>query len=366
MLILTYTKFILNCPMANLTEISVGVRKLGKFILIAIGSILVFRFLIFAGIAIYKATHIPPPAPPDVAFGKLPKPKFPDNLVTSANLTFSLENIEGKPPETTASARVFTMPKKSYTFESGENAKETAKKLNFEDDPHVDTVFYYFARKDNPKLTLFVDGTSLNFHYKYNYAEDSNIFQTDQISSIEDAQKNSKDFLTFSNLWDSSVLDGDIKSEVLVYDGRIQKLVEATSLSTAQAVRVNFFRKEIDELMLVQDEFTTSHNFVLYAATPGTELNNILEISYIFWPIDMNSYASYPLLTSEEAFQALTRGEARIVTKGNNSENIKIRKIYLGYFDSAIPQAYLQPIFIFEGDNGFIAYLPALKADYLN
>ena len=51
---------------------------------------------------------------------------------------------------------------------------------------------------------------------------------------------------------------------------------------------------------------------------------------------------------------------------GNNSKDrIVIRNISLAYYDSDEPQEYLQPIFIFEGDNDFVAYLPAITGEYL-
>ena len=307
---------------------------------------------------------MPPPAPPDIAFGNLPKLKFPETAVVSSGFSYFLENIEGKPPETTASARVFLMPKKTYTFESGENANKLAKSLNFQGNAKVDTVYYYFINENNPNLTLFVDSTNLNFQYKYNYANNPEIFQIGIIPSVEEAEKNAREFLNFSRLWDDSIFEGKTVSEVLIYDDRLKKFVDASSLSNSNAVRVNYFRKEIDEFSLVSDEFNRSHNYLIYANTQGTELNNILEISYFFWPIDFNSFASYPLLSGEEAYQALLEGKVQVINRGENNSEITIRKIYLAYYDSAIPQTYLQPIFVFEGDNNFVAYLPAIRSEY--
>ncbi|NMB56402.1 hypothetical protein GYA19_00515, partial [Candidatus Beckwithbacteria bacterium] len=46
-------------------------------------------------------------------------------------------------------------------------------------------------------------------------------------------------------------------------------------------------------------------------------------------------------------------------------DKIMIRNISLAYFDSKLPQKYLQPIYVFEGDDNsnreFIAYIPALQ-----
>ena len=350
--------------MANLTEISVGVRKIGIFAGILIVSFVILRFIVILGIAYYKATHMPPEAPPDIAFGKIPKPKFADYIKTDPSLIYSLENIEGKPPETTASARIFSMPKKTYTFESGEQAKLLAKKLGFETQPRIDTVYYYYSKKEEPLLTLLVDGTNLNFQYKFDYTTDPSVFKTGQIPSVNAALTQVKDFINYNSLWDKSIASGKTTSENQIYDTVSKKMKEATSLSTAQAVRVNFFREDIDSMKLLPDGFRNSHNYVLFAPNPDRRIGNVIDVSYFFWPIDTETFGSYPLLSSDEAYKVLTDGKAMIVDKGNNENNIIIRKIYLAYFDPVFPQMYLQPIFVFEGDNDFVAYVPAVRPEH--
>lgn len=352
--------------MANLTEISIGIRKIGTIGVIGIISFFILKFFVNTGIMYYKATHQPPAVVPDIAFGKLPRPKFSDKLTVNPNLKYTLQNIEGKPPETTASARVFSMPKKSYSFESGEEAKNLAKKLGFESPPKIDTVYYYYSRQNEPGLSLFIDGTNLNFQYKYNYVQDPKILATGQIPTVNDAVGNVKNYLNYANLWDNSILNGKTTTEILTYDGRLEKMTEASSLSTAQAVRINFYRDDIDGFSLLPDEFFHSHNYALYAPAAGRQINNLLELSYVFWPIDLQSFGTYPLITGEEAYQALVSGNGMIANQGNNGDDITIRKIYLAYFDPATPQMYLQPIIVFEGDNNFVAYLPAVRPEYFN
>jgi len=40
---------------------------------------------------------------------------------------------------------------------------------------------------------------------------------------------------------------------------------------------------------------------------------------------------------------------------------VTIRNIYLAYFEPVTLTNYLQPIFVFEGDNNFVAYVPAIS-----
>ena len=181
--------------MANLTEISIGVRKMSVFIGIFLVAVIIIRFISGLAITFYRSTHQPPPEAPNVAFGKLAKPNFVNNYETTKGFSFILQNIEGKPPETTPSGRVYAMPKKSYSFESAEEAKILAKNFGFEEEPRIDGVYFYYTKPENPNLTLFIDGTNLNFQFKYNYLDDNSIFTTGLISSNEEAVKNVREFI---------------------------------------------------------------------------------------------------------------------------------------------------------------------------
>jgi len=37
----------------------------------------------------------------------------------------------------------------------------------------------------------------------------------------------------------------------------------------------------------------------------------------------------------------------------------------MGYFDSVVPQHYMQPVYVFEGDGNFVGYVPAVSKDWV-
>ncbi len=50
-------------------------------------------------------------------------------------------------------------------------------------------------------------------------------------------------------------------------------------------------------------------------------------------------------------------------------DNLKIRKVYLAYFDPGVPSDFYQPIYVFDSgendpSNSFIAYIPAVDPTY--
>ena len=75
--------------------------------------------------------------------------------------------------------------------------------------------------------------------------------------------------------------------------------------------------------------------------------------------------ATYPIKTAQKAFRELQTRQGFIVNVGNNQQIITVRKASLAYFDSLEPQQYLQPIYVFSGDNGFQAYVRAIEAEWL-
>lgn len=39
--------------------------------------------------------------------------------------------------------------------------------------------------------------------------------------------------------------------------------------------------------------------------------------------------------------------------------------MFLGYFDPDVYQEYLQPVYVFIGDDDFVSYVPAVSGEYL-
>jgi hypothetical protein len=92
----------------------------------------------------------------------------------------------------------------------------------------------------------------------------------------------------------------------------------------------------------------------------------IIAAEYHYFPVDETQFSTYPLKTPAEAFDELQTGTPFIADLGTNKDgaSLKIRRIYLAYFDPDTECDFYQPIYVFEGDNGFIAYVPAVASDY--
>ena len=353
--------------MSSLTEISIYSKKIFAFIIGFLLFIILLRGITSILIKNWKASHPTPIPGPDVKFDKLPSPQFPFKLSTSG-MHFTLENIEGKPPETTSAAKVYSIPKTVPSFLSDEKAQKFAMKLGFTLSPDdISSTYYHYTDPIDSNRTLIFDIANMNFKLKYDYSKNqSKVFDQGSILSKERTISEVKNFIRYNNLFDDAILNGIITTNFYKLDPIQNKLVSSTSLSTTQAVRVNFNRNDLDKMQIVSPIFGESYNYALYTFSLQIK-PPIIELSYAFWPIDYNKYATYPLRSGQQAWKDLIDGYALVSKMGNNKkeDNIIIRKIYLAYYDSEEPQAFLQPIFIFEGDNDFAAYLPAISPQWL-
>lgn len=142
------------------------------------------------------------------------------------------------------------------------------------------------------------------------------------------------------------------------------RLTPTTSLSQSDAERVDIFRKPIGTIALftpVPDQGPIS---IIFSGSTNTK-KRIIQFAYTYWPIDYQTNATYPLKTSNLAWTELQQGQGYIARYPTNSTTAIVRNVYLGYYDSFDPQNYLQPIFVFEGDNGFLGYVPAVTSEWI-
>lgn len=352
--------------MTSLTEISISTRKIIVWIVAIFIAYLTIKTLIGIGISYWNQTHPTPIIPPDVRFNKLPNPKFTSVATSSSGMKFILETIEGRPPETTSAGIVYAMPKRLPSLLASQRAKAFAAKLGFKDEPEIiNTTYYRFIDSQDSLRTLEIDITTMNYKLKYDYERKPQFFDNVQFQTKEEVISEVTNFIRFNNLFDESILKGVVTTDLLRYSPDTKTFLPATSLSNANTIKVNFARSNLNDMRIISPSFINSYIYALFTTTSVANAR-IYELNYTFWPIAFDDFATYPLRQSITAWQDLIDGYAFVVNLGNNTpDNIVIRNIYLAYYDSEEPQPYLQPIFVFEGDNDFVAYLPAISSEWL-
>lgn len=348
--------------MATLTEISIISRKFIRYSIYAIILIIIARFSINIGKDIYKKLKPPKKEPPTVAFGKLPILPFPAN--PEAKLNFSLELPEGSLPVFPDRAEVYKMPESKTDIKVLDPAKANAQGLGF--DPNgkqlyesIDNV-YLFQKKGVPSSLTMNIITGL-FSISYNLNEDPSVLNGIPPAS-EAAISQVHGLLDKAGLLPEDLKNGAPTTYYLKTESG--KFVPAVSLSEAQVTKVNIFRKSFGQANItpVTPKMPQANVWFIIAGGRGKQ---IIAGEYHYFAIDSSNPATYPIKTSQTAWDELNNGKAFIVNTGENPDgNIIIRKVHLGYYDARQYVKYYQPVVVFEGDNDFYAYVSAITDEY--
>jgi hypothetical protein len=348
--------------MATLTETAYYTRRVIKYGTLALIFFIIFKYAFGVVSNVWRQLHPPPPPPPTVAFGKLPAIVFPEQQ-NLPKLSYRLETIQGRVPELEKIGKVYFMPHPAPNLLAFDRAKEAAKKMGFTAPPRsVSPTVYQWSNQATPPTTLEMNIVNGNFTMRYAYENDQALFNQTNLPSTEQAATEAKNFLGTNKLLTDDLKAGRVEFAYLRFAP--PTLITAISLSEADFVRVNIFRADQDELRILPPD--PKNALVSFLFSGSREVGKrILEVNYTHYPLEKNTLATYPLKTSTQAWSELQSGGGYIANLGQNEKGeITIRRVYLAYFDTETPQSFLQPIFVFEGDQEFFAYVAAVSPEW--
>lgn len=322
---------------------------------------MVGKVVLDAGVKLYKKAFPPAPAAPTVKYGKLTKIPFPERNTTNT-LTYSLETASGSlPTDLPTQEKVYFMPKNSANLLALDVAKEKSRSLGFGSNGiQVSDTVYKFTSPEFP-TTLQMNIITGTFSIGYNLTADSSpLNQKPPVAEVAASQFRA--YLSAANVLPED-LTGPVTHEFLKLSNG--QLVGALSLSESSLVKINLYRKDYNNLPSVTGNPDQSNVWGIISGFTGKG-QLVVASEYHYHAIDESQYSTYPIKTPAEAFSELQNGQAFIASLGTNKDNdsVKIRKIYLAYFDPEEVTEFYQPVYVFEGDNGFKAYLPAVTSDY--
>jgi hypothetical protein len=343
----------------SLTFTAYQSRRIIKYGGLVIG---LFTFAyIFTGMAIkaYIAAH-PPYKPPDVKFGLLPKIVFPDKAFQKKNFVAELPSDTF--PKFKDQAKVYVIARPNSTFLALEQDTKSAKEMGFVTKPtELRYGVYEFSNNTlNQKLTMNVlDGS---FQLKYPYETDQMLLNPAAMPTINDATTMAKQYLESGGKYPSDIDEKNKKVSYwkIGFDG----LKAVTSLSEANVIRIDFFRNPLEEDVKIVAPDINSASVSVLVSGAQVEGKKIVEVNYKYANIDRELFSTYPIKTSEEAWAELKSGNYWPASD-TESGSVTIRSMYLAYFEPVTLTNYLQPIYVFEGDKNFVAYVPAVTDKYI-
>lgn len=341
--------------MTTLHKTTAFTKKILKWSAIATASIIVLFVILRVGTQIKEYFFPTPLLPPTVKFGKLPSLKFPDNTI-SRTFTYRLNTLSGQLPTLPTQINVNKIVKPQPSLLALEKAKEQVAKIDFNSSPvRIQDALYQWSNQDTLSKKLLLDIASLNFSLSSDFVFDQDVLSAKNLPNENEAIEKAKNF--FQNIDFPQDIDTEkTKATLLSIEG--QELVPATSFSKTQIIRVDFFQKDIDSLSIYYPNPQNSIMYVLIAADVSQP--QVVEAKFFHHNINEIS-ATYPIKTAEEAFLELKNKKAYIASYFGSEANITIKNISLGYYLEDKEQNYLLPIIVFEGNNGFFAYVEALR-----
>jgi hypothetical protein len=157
-------------------------------------------------------------------------------------------------------------------------------------------------------------------------------------------------------------IDGT-KTKITSYSIENSSLVGTSKISDTKIVRVDFFQNDIDKLPIYYENgiFSTL-DFLI-----GKEGDNQEVVGATFYHRGISETSStYAIKTAQEAYSELQKGSAYIASKPDNTVEFTINNVFLGYYIGTADQEFLMPIVIFEGNNNFVAYVSAVKDEWIS
>lgn len=349
--------------MATLTETAYYARNTVRWTIIGLIAFIILRITFEVAVSVIRSTFPAPPLKPNYAFGKLPKLIFPQTATPSADFTFSVQTIEGTVPQASEAAYVFFMPKNRVDLLSLSKTQSFVSRLNFTSSPQqIQDIRYRWVDLANPFRAIEVNIVDLHFTLSYAFQNDLSLFQDRDVPSSTQALNEVGSFLQTLGLDLSDLNFQEAKIAYLKLVG--DTLTSTTSQSQADAVRIDVFRMSYEGIPVVTESPDTGIMTFILSGSRRIE-KRFLHVNYRYWPVDQQVAAIYKLKTSNEAFEDLKKGNAYFVRLPTNQNRAAITNVRLAYYDGPFTQLYLQPVFIFEGENGFLAYVPAIAPPWI-
>lgn len=347
--------------MTQLTRTAYIARMGIKIGLLSLVGLIVGRVVLVNGFALYKRFFPDPPPPATMGFGILPAISFPESSLVQPPLT--LETPNGGFPETPYALKVFDVQTNRPNLLALERSTEQAVRMGFVNQPIALTEsLYRWSRAGGLPTTLEIHIYEGTYTLLAQWAADPYFLENNELLSENQAITKVEDYLNRNRLLPSDI---DLISPHIQYlKASGGEFTPTLSLSEADFIDVDYARVAIDALYPAVTADPDQGLIEVVVSGNRNYADGIVRVAAQYFPIDYTTAHTYPIKPAAQAWQELTEGKAYVASLDSQTSLLAVRRVELGYYDSFEAQDYLQPIWIFSGDNGFIAYVPAIATDF--
>lgn len=350
--------------MSSLTETADVSKKVILGLLGVVVALIVGRVLLNVSVSVWKNLNPPEPAGPTLGFGALPRLEFPNSR--AGELTYRLETIGSAIPsfgDEGGNAVVYPIVFERSGFLDLDRAKSQAASLGFVFEPELIAGTEYRWTKSEPlPAILNLDSVANTFTLDVAWETDPGFFNNTATPTQQQAVSEARSYLKRAQFLPKDLDEGRSRAVFLQYSGG--RFVETLSLSEADFVQVDLFRRYVQEDFRVwpTDPFHGLARVIVSSSRGQGE--RIVSAEYEHTQVNYEQPETYPIITGPEAWQLLNNGKAFVASAPENGDEAVVRRVSLGYYDSLDDQPFMQPVYVFEGDDDFVAYVPAIRPEY--
>ena len=347
--------------MITLSEVSLETKAILKWGGITVGSILVIWILFQLGF-FFKNAFFPTPAPPPtVTFGKLPQVNF-TSQTEAVDLSYTIDTLTGNLPSLPDRIKVFKMEEPKANLLALNSVQKKMEENSFSSKAIPVSGNIYKWTDNSPIVrTISYDIFSSDFTLTSFYLQDQNIISGKNLPDVQGSIDIAKEFLKNYNILP---LDLDLsKTKTALFSIKNYTIIPASSISNSQLVQIFFMQKDVEKTPIyysVPDQSTMS-----LTVSGGDQLPQVIEAKFSHQSI-LNDFSTYPIKTAEQAFEDLKKGNGYIASYQGTKKNVSIQNISLGYYKENQRQQYLMPIVVFQGNDGFVAYVSAITDEWID
>ena len=374
---------------STLTQVTFFARN---FLIIALifFIILLLGKLSYDGFLLYLAAQVAKrPEPANQDYGLLPPISFPTQIPSDKPTAYFLKLTDKKGKTFNVCPNLdslYTTLRVYKTSSLGEGPglnvetkiRQIAQAFGFSGEPEiVDSKLY---RWSNDNGAIEINRETFATTYNTDYLSNNELLGQEGKTLPTNAEATDllKNVLNQAGLLINDV--ATMSADVVHVKAVGNKLEQANSIGEADFIQVALNRAPVYYPLYNQSTGTVLKDLVYPIVEPKTQPSSIVgiiarnwldedlvvQLRYVYQPIDYTEYGVYTVREPQNAWQdVILTGQAYVENEGK-SETATVTKVSLGYYESAEAQEYLQPVYVFEGENDFRAYVPAISPDQIS
>ncbi len=348
--------------MSSLTNVAQVTRKgvIGFVILIFV--VVIGQVGLKVSIDLYKALNPPPPPPPTVGFGVLPLLDFPE--YNSGEFEYTLEIPQSKLASYSEDRAVFQYLGTRSNLLALDRAKKQAASLGFVFEPvKISGNDYRWSRSDPLTAVLELNAITGEFEMDVSWETDPDFLNNSLIPNETQAISEANRFLQRGGFLAPDLKDGSSKVTLLTYKG--SRFTEALSLSEADFVQVDLFRVPFSDAEILPSDPNKGLARVLISGSRD-QGERIVSAEYKYVEVNWDVKETYPVISVSDAWQKVQSGQGFVAVEPETSNKIVLREVEFGYYDSLVEGDFVQPIYVFKGDEDTVVYVQAVSPEWIN